>query len=77
MNRKSWIYLLARMTLIDEIAGFIYWAAVIYGIYLLAGWLNSPLLLAGVLAAYIVVAVIVYMTVVKKVKSLLKPDPDE
>ena len=77
MNRKSWIHLLARITLIDEIAGFIYWAAVIYGIYLLAGSLSSPLLLAGVLAIYVVAVVIVYMTFAKKVKSLLKPDADE
>lgn len=36
MRLKKWVYYLSKITLIDEVLGFVYWVLAIYGIFFLA-----------------------------------------
>jgi hypothetical protein len=76
MKPKTIIYYLSKFTLIDEVLGFLYWAFAIYGIYLIVGSVNSSPILIGVLCVYVVAVVIVYMTLLKKVKTFFKTDAE-
>lgn len=72
MNINKLIYYILQFTLIDEILGFLYWALAIYGIYLIVGFINSPIILIGALCIYIASIVFIYITLLKKVKYFFK-----
>ncbi len=76
MKPKKLIYYISKFTLIDEILGFLYWTFAIYGIYLIVGFVNNPTILIGVLCIYIVSIVIIYITLLKKVKIFFKANTD-
>lgn len=72
MNRKKWFYYLSKFTLIDEVMVFLYWATVVCGLFFIPGFFKSGLLTGLFFAVYIVMAVVVYMYVLKRVASFLK-----
>lgn len=72
MNVKKLIYYTSKLTLLDEILGFLYWAFAIYGIYLIAENINNSIVLMGMLFLYIILIVIIYFTLLKKVKLFFK-----
>lgn len=76
MNIKKIIYYTSKFTLLDEILGFLYWAFAIYGIYLIAESINNSTILIGVLFIYIVSIVIMYFTLLKKLKYFFKSNVD-
>lgn len=76
MNKKKWFYYLSKLTLIDEILGFLYWAAVIFGLFFIPGVFESGLLTGLFFGVYIVMAVVVYMYVLKRVASFFKGGPE-
>ena len=76
MNIKKIIYYISKFTLFDEILGFLYWVIAIYGIYLITESINHSIILIGVLFIYIVLIVLVYFTLLKKVKYFFKSNAD-
>ena len=72
MNKRRWVYYLSKFTLIDEVLGFLYWAAVVYGLFFIPGFFNSALLTGIFFSVYIVMAVVVYIYVLKRVTSFFK-----
>jgi len=74
MNIKKLIYYTSKFTLLDEVLGFLYWVFAIYGIYLITESINDSVILIGILCLYVILIVIVYFTILKKVKYFFKPD---
>ncbi|MET0090751.1 MAG: hypothetical protein ABW068_12195 [Candidatus Thiodiazotropha sp.] len=74
MNANKWLYFFSKFTLLDEILGFVYWALAIYGIFLIVGALNNPIVLVIVLGVYVVSVTLFYLFLSKKIKSLFKDD---
>lgn len=72
MKPKDWIYYVSKFTLIDEVLGFLYWVLSLYGIYLIVENINSSPILILTLCVYIVSVVIIYITVLKKIKHYFK-----
>lgn len=75
MIPKKWAYYLSKLTLIDEILGFIYWALAIYGMFLIAGYIKSQMAMISALFIYIITVAIFYIFILKKVKRYFKGDP--
>lgn len=76
MKSKSWIYYISKVTLIDEILGFAYWALSIYGIFLISRHVNSSIVMAIILSTYVILVVIFYIFIIKKIKSFFKGGAD-
>ncbi|MET0064709.1 MAG: hypothetical protein ABW076_00015 [Candidatus Thiodiazotropha sp.] len=74
MKSNRWLYYISKFTLLDELLGFVYWALAIYGIFLLAGQLDSTLSMVAVIAPYIVIVTLFYLFIIKKIKSFFKDD---
>lgn len=72
MRLKRWIYYISKISLIDEILGFIYWAISIYGIFLISSHLNSSTAMIAILFTYIILVVVFYIFIIKKIKTFLK-----
>lgn len=72
MNIKKLIYYTSKFTLLDEVLGFLYWFFAIYGIYLITERINNSVILIGILCLYIILIVIIYFTILKKVKYFFK-----
>lgn len=72
MQFKKIIYYVSKFTLIDEIVGFIYWALSIYGIFLIVENFDGGMVELVLLAGYIVGVVVVYLTIMKKIKIYFK-----
>lgn len=76
MTPKKWTYYLSKLTLIDEILGFIYWALAIYGMFLIAGYIESQIAMISALLIYIITVAIFYIFILKKVKRYFKGEPE-
>ncbi len=72
MKPKNWVYYISKFTLIDEILGFIYWGLSIYGIFLITERIESQTVLIIMLCIYIISVVIIYITLLKKIKLYFK-----
>ncbi|RAU16437.1 hypothetical protein DN062_18160 [Nitrincola tibetensis] len=72
MQKRKWAYYISKFTLIDEILGLLYWALAIYGIFVLLSYLSNKLVIGVVLCAYIVLVVVIYIYVLKKVTAFFK-----
>lgn len=66
---KKIIYYLSRLTLIDEILGFLYWALTVYGMFLIIDAVDNKVMVTIILIFYILFLSIFYITVVKKIKK--------
>lgn len=66
---KKIIYYLSRLTLIDEILGFLYWALTVYGMFLIIDAVENKVMVTIILIFYILFLSIFYITVVKKIKK--------
>ena len=75
MTPKKWAYYLSKLTLIDEILGFIYWALAIYGMFLIVGYIKSQMAMISALFVYIITVTIFYIFILKRVKRYFKGDP--
>jgi hypothetical protein len=69
---KKMLYALSKFSLIDELLGLLYWAFVIYGIYLIVGAIDTSPVLIMALSFYIVLVVVLYITILKKVSAFFK-----
>ncbi|KGK42683.1 hypothetical protein LH51_05135 [Nitrincola sp. A-D6] len=72
MQKRKWAYYISKFTLIDEILGLLYWALAIYGIFVLLSYLSNTFVIGVVLCAYIVLVVVIYIYVLKKVTAFFK-----
>ena len=72
MQLKKIIYYASKFTLLDELIGFLYWAFSIYGIFLIIEYFNNEVLRIVSLSAYVLAIVIIYLTLLKKVKDYFK-----
>lgn len=72
MQKKKWAYYISKFTLIDEILGLLYWVLAIYGIFVLLNHLSNKLVIGVVLCAYIVLVVVVYIYVLRKITAFFK-----
>jgi len=72
MKPKKLIYYISKFTLIDEVLGFLYWGLAIYGIFLVTGYINNQTILIVTLCIYITSVVIIYITLLKKIKIYFK-----
>lgn len=69
---KKLIRLFIKFTLLDEIIGLIYWALVIYGLFLISEYSLNEMVLGFSLVFYIAIATAVYIYGVKKIQILLQ-----
>ena len=69
MNVKRFLYYLSKITLLDEIVGFLYWLLGIYGIYVLIDYTKNDAVRVLFLVIYILALVIVYFTLIRKIKN--------
>ncbi len=69
---KKYLKLFIKFTLLDEIIGFIYWALIIYGIFLISNYISNSILLGMTLIIYVVLSALGYVLGLKKLKNLLK-----
>ena len=74
MTAKKWAYYFSKFTLIDEFLGFIYWGLAIYGLFLITGYIENQMVMIFVLLVYIVTVAILYIFIVRRVKSFFKRD---
>ena len=72
MSQKKFAYYLSKFTLLDEILGFTYWALAIYGMFLIAGYLKSQVAMISALFIYILIVVIFYIFILKKITRYFK-----
>jgi len=72
MKLKKFFRLLIKFTLLDELVGFIYWAAALYGLYLITNNGLGGVVLPASLIAYIILISIVYILFLKKIKKFFK-----
>ena len=72
MKPKNWVYYISKFTLLDELLSFLYWGLSIYGIYFIVGNVTNSIVLIVILCLYIVSMVIVYITLLKKIKYYFK-----
>jgi len=56
MIPKKLAHYLSRITLLDEVLGFIYWAFAIYGNFLIAGYIKNQIAMISLIFIYIVTA---------------------
>jgi len=76
MKPKNWVYYISKFTLIDEVLGFIYWGLSIYGIFLITDNIKNQTFLIAALCIYIVSVVIIYITILRKIKLFFKGNPE-
>ncbi|MGI5310441.1 hypothetical protein [Rheinheimera sp. WS51] len=74
MAPKKWTYYLSKLTLLDEILGFIYWALASYGIFLIAGYIESQIAMICAFLIYIITVAFFYIFISKKVKKYINED---
>lgn len=72
MKKRKWAYYLSKLTLIDEVFGLLYWAIALYGIFVILGHFSNKLVAGAVLGTYIVLVVVIYIFVLKKVAAFFK-----
>lgn len=72
MQKRKWAYYLSKLTLIDEVLGFLYWAFAIYGIFALLNHFSNKLIVGAALCVYIFLVVILYMYVLKRITGFFK-----
>ncbi len=77
MTFKKWLYYFSKFTFLDEILGFIYWAAALYGLFLITRNTGSSIELIFFIAIYVVVIVILYIFALKKITKFFKRDPEK
>lgn len=76
MNKKKRVYYLSKFTLIDEVLGFLYWAAVVCGLFFIPGVFKSALLTGLFFGVYSVMAVAAYMYGLKRMAAFFKGRPE-
>ena len=69
MNVKNIIYWFSKITLMDEIIGFIYWVTSICGIFFVIKISSNSVLTAVITILYIATAAFVYFFVIKKINK--------
>ena len=71
MDAKKIIRNIFRYTLLDHLLEFVYWALAVVGLIYLSGQsgIESPLMLAIMLGAYILAIVAIYFFIVRKLKA--------
>ncbi len=69
---KKYLRLFIKFTLLDEVIGFIYWAVIIYGIFLIFNYISNSVMLGITLIIYIVASAVVYIFGLKRLKVLFK-----
>ncbi len=69
---KKYLRLFIKFTLLDEVIGFIYWAVIIYGIFLIFNYISNSVMLGINLIIYIVASAVVYIFGLKRLKVLFK-----
>jgi len=69
---KKFIRLFIKLTLLDEIIGFLYWALIIYGLFLISDYSLNPAVLGFSLTFYIIISTLLYIYGIKKIKILLR-----
>lgn len=72
MKSKKWIYRISKITLADEILGFIYWALAIYGVFIISRNVSNNIIMAIILFSYIISVTAFYIFIIKKIKMFLK-----
>lgn len=63
---------LSKITLLDEVLGFIYWAFAIYGIFLIAGYIKNQIATIYVILIYIVTVTFFYIFFLKRLKKYFR-----
>jgi hypothetical protein len=76
MIPKKLAYYLSRITLLDEVLGFIYWAFAIYGIFLIAGHIKNQIATISVILIYIVTVTFFYIFLLKRLKKYFRRTPE-
>ena len=76
MTPKKLAYYLSKITLLDEVLGFIYWAFAIYGIFLIAGYIKNQIAMISVIFIYIVTVTFFYIFILKRLKKYFKRTPE-
>lgn len=69
---KKFIRLFIKLTLLDEIIGFLYWALIIYGLFLISDYSLNPAALGLSLTFYIIISTLLYIFGIKKIQILLR-----
>jgi hypothetical protein len=69
---KKYLRLFIKFTLLDEVIGFIYWAGIIYGIFLIFNYISNSVMLGITLIIYIVASAVAYIFGLKRLKVLFK-----
>lgn len=72
MIPKKLAYYLSKITLLDEVLGFIYWAFAIYGIFLIAGYIKNQIATISVILIYIVTVTFFYIFFLKRLKKYFR-----
>jgi hypothetical protein len=72
MKIKNLVYYISKLTLLDEIIGFIYWALCIYGMFFISDYIKNQTVLIVALCIYIISVAIIYITILKKIKIYFK-----
>ena len=74
MDVKRIIYIFSRVTLLDEILGFIYWVFAIAGLYFLTTLFETlpVILVALMLVIYIIFVTLFYIFILKRVFRFFK-----
>jgi hypothetical protein len=76
MSAKKWAYYLSKFTLLDELLGIVYWALSIYGIFLIIDSGYNGIAIISILCIYIIVVVMLYIYLIKKIKLYFKGDSE-
>jgi hypothetical protein len=69
---KKFIRLFIKLTLLDEIIGFLYWALIIYGLFFISDYSLNPTALGFSLTTYIIISTLLYIYGIKKIQILLR-----
>jgi len=69
---KKYLKLFIKFTLLDEVIGFIYWAVIIYGVFLISNYISNSVMLGITLIIYIVASAFAYIYGLKRLKTLFK-----
>ena len=74
MELRKIVYYFSKITLIDEILGFLYWALAILGILLIVDRIGANLTTIIVLVVYIPLVTVTYILLSKALKRHLRPE---
>ncbi len=72
MRLKRVVYILSKVTLLDEILGFLYWAFALYGIFLISEHNKGEVLRVLVIIVYILAVTLTYFGLLKRIKNYFK-----